>query len=316
MQEIQMARKTAAYKIHMDIMAAGEVSAEAFSTFCRLLKTMRDDKLYEALEYSSFEAYCENAVGIKQSQVYNYIKALEDFGEEKFQSIGKLGIRKLQLIGSAPEESREKLLSEAKAMTTRQVEAAVKDMKEQLKRAQDEAEFQKSQVKCTENRLNDEKDRLEIQLKQQEELSKQQSKLADEKSRDAHQMEQTVEELKKYIEKLKQQGGNKAEIAAYKQEVENYQQQIGSLNTQLAEKDKQLNEKPIETTATKIVEVVPDEVKDLIYKKVLLAIEAVKFLTDKEIVIFLEAIDPDEAGDITETIASARRRLNGIDYKM
>jgi hypothetical protein len=51
MEEITVARKAAAYKIHMDIMAAGEVAAEALSTFCKLLKQMRDEKHYEALEY-------------------------------------------------------------------------------------------------------------------------------------------------------------------------------------------------------------------------------------------------------------------------
>lgn len=90
------------------------------------------------------------------------------------------------------------------------------------------------------------------------------------------------------------------------------QKQIGNLNMQLAEKNRQLKEKPIEVSATREIEVIPDEVKDLIYKKVLLAIEAIKFLTDKEIDIFIEAIDPDWTEDIAQTIASARRKLNGI----
>ena len=40
---------------------------------------MRDERLYEELEFSCFEDYTEKAVGLKKSQAYDYIKALENY---------------------------------------------------------------------------------------------------------------------------------------------------------------------------------------------------------------------------------------------
>jgi chromosome segregation ATPase len=349
MQEIQMARKTAAYKIHMDIMAAGDVAAEAFSTFCRLLKTMRDDKLYQELEYSSFEAYCENAVGIKQSQAYNYIKASEDFGEEKFQSIGKLGIRKLQLIGTVPQESREEFIDQNKLqeMTTREVEAAVKEYKAKLEQAnkdadrhmmrareaefelekrnaamdalkqeleyakkhgnsddikklQDELEFRTSQVRTTENRMNDAVERLEIQLKEQEDLAKRQVQRADEKARDAKQMELTVIELRKHIDKLNREKPS-----------EDNQAEIKRLQATVTELTEQLHEKPIEVPAVKTVEVVPEFITCATKTKINNLIETAISLTDEEIDIYIHS--KSDSNRIYEAIKRLENLMDAIE---
>lgn len=303
MQEIQMSRKTAAYKVHLDIMAAGEVAAEAFSTFCRLLKTMRDDKLYQELEYSSFEAYCENAVGLKQRQAYNYIKAFETFGEEILQSNAKLGIRKLELISAAPEDSREKLLDDAKDMTSREVDAAIKEYKANLSKAEDE-------------------------LKKTKEFANKQAQYADEhmkRARDAEfkleQKEKSISSMRSDLEFIKQQldqakrNGDPSKVQELGQRISDYQDQISNLNRQLAEKNQQLKDKPIEVAAARVIEktIIPDDVKNIIYKKVEGLYEGLLALTDTEIQIFAQGVDPDYFDDIVTRISDAIGVLNNID---
>ena len=336
MQEIQMTRKTAAYKIHMDIMAAGEVAAEAFSTFCRLLKTMRDDKLWQELEYSSFEAYCQNAVGLKQAQAYAYIKAYEDFGDENSTRVEKLGIKKLKLLGTVPKENREEFMSDKnlEEMTTRQVEAAVKDYKEKLKKAEEESH----------NHIK-EKLSLRNQLKNAQEQADKQSKWAGEHMRDRKIAEKKAADLQSETDRVKRQLGDKdlsikilkqqlekakkdgdpakvrelgQIISDKQQEIENYQQEIGKLNVQLQEKNKQLKEKPIEAAAIETVEkeVIPDEVRKAIYNKVTGLYEGVLKLTDREIQIFVEDVSSNYAEEVINGMYDAVSMLNSIKDKV
>lgn len=255
MHEITMARKTAAYKVHMDIMAAGEVAAEAFSTFCRLLKTMRDDKLYQELEYSSFEAYCENAVGMKYRQAFNYIKVLENFGESNLQSNAGLGIRKLELLGTVPEESRDTFIDENKLqeMTTREVEAAVKEYKEKLaekeKELKQKAEYAEKQAGYAEESNKRARDAEWDLGKKQTAMSKLQT--------DLEYIKKQLEEAKKADNSSKSQ----EEIKRLQAGVIEQADMLDKLQEENERLQKELKSQPIEASVTKVVEVVP--VKDL-----------------------------------------------------
>ena len=63
-----------AMQLHSNIMAARGAAASALVDSCRMLKEMRDKKLYTALGFEDFGAYAEQMAGIKQRQAYNYIK--------------------------------------------------------------------------------------------------------------------------------------------------------------------------------------------------------------------------------------------------
>jgi hypothetical protein len=314
MVEITLARKTAAYKIHMDIMAAGEVAAESFSTFCRLLKQMRDDKLYEALEYSSFEVYCENAVGIKQSQAYNYIKAIEDFGEEKFQSIGKLGIRKLQLLGTVPADQREEFTQQnnIEEMTTRQVEASVKDYKDKLIKKDAEL-LQKQQALEKANKYADEH---MMRARQAEKEVTDKEKSIQSLRLNESMKEKEIINLRQQLDQAKRNGdpakvkelGQK--ISGYQDEIESYQIRISNMNIQLADIRKQLKEKPIEVPATKAV--IPDDVKNAIYNKVAALYQGILNLTETEIQIFAEGVSPDDSDEVVNSLGRASTTLSRI----
>jgi len=327
MQEIQMARKTAAYKVHMDIMAAGEVAAESFSTFCRLLKTMRDDKLYTELEYSSFEAYCENAVGISYRQSLNYIKVLENFGESNLNSSSCLGIKKLQLIGSVPEESREKLLEEAKEMTTREVEKAVREYK-----------FKLNDVQGKYNLIKSDKQKLENELEQNKEHIKKTNKYADEHMQRARDAEFEIEKQKTAMNSLRMElqtaknqladakaNGDTEKIKSLEAAIVEQADKLDARYDEIEELKKQLHDKPIEVAATEVIEkeIIPDEVAEANYCKIKYLYEGIKNLTAKEIQIFADHVDPayydtltsdiDEATAILEKISSAA--FNATKYE-
>jgi hypothetical protein len=128
-----------------------------------------------------------------------------------------------------------------------------------------------------------------------------------------HDKQQQLDQAKRNGDPAKVQELGKV-ISEKQEEIDNYQQQIGSLNQQLQMAKQQLHDQPIEVSATR--EVIPDEVKDLIYKKVLLAIEAIKFLTDREVDIFTEGVDSDEVQDIMNTIDASMSRLRKIKLKV
>ena len=79
-------KQVEAKKLHHKILADGRAAADLLVELAKDLREMRDTKLYIELGYDSFEAYCEEAAHIKQRQAYNFIKALDEFGQEGLQS--------------------------------------------------------------------------------------------------------------------------------------------------------------------------------------------------------------------------------------
>ncbi len=91
-------RKTEAEYLHYEILKNAVDAAEAMCSLALNLKKMRDERLYLELGYSGFEDYTVNAVGLKKSQAYDYIRALECLGEDTFRSSGRFGISKVKVL--------------------------------------------------------------------------------------------------------------------------------------------------------------------------------------------------------------------------
>lgn len=87
---------------------------------------MRDSKLYKELGYSNFGDYCEQETEIKKSNVYNYIAIAEKLPEKFVQSIGQIGMTKLTLLTTIPEETRTEIIETTDLETT-----SVRELKEQ-----------------------------------------------------------------------------------------------------------------------------------------------------------------------------------------
>jgi hypothetical protein len=276
-----------------------EISGKAKTLIGKELKDAQDELSKRG--YGCFEEWY-TAGGYSKTQVYRLINRY-DFVCSNLEQASELEQLPDSLMyeiskPSAPEEAIQKVLDggvkthkDYKALEARLKES--EQIREQVQKKFIDAKFEteretKKQVdisQCSINTLN----------------------------KTVHGLQQQLDQAKRNGDPTKVQELGKV-ISEKQQKIDNYQQQIGSLNQQLAEKNRQLKEKPIEVTATR--EVIPDEVKDLIYKKVLLAIEAVKFLADREIDIFTEAVDSDETQDINLTIDSSMSRLRKIKLKM
>lgn len=134
MNELSVNRQEQAALIHNRILANGQIAAQALVAMCQDLKRMRDEKLYEELNYSSFEDYAEQACGIKQRQAYSYIAALERLGAEYIEQNAELGITKLELISQVSSFEREEFLAEVDVedISTRELKEEVQRFKNQV----------------------------------------------------------------------------------------------------------------------------------------------------------------------------------------
>lgn len=169
-----------AQSLHLKILTNGQIAAETLVELAKNLKEMRDTKLYIELGYSSFEAYCEEAAHIKQRQAYNFIKALDEFGQEGLQSNASLGITKLAALATLCSEDREQLMAtvDVEAVSTRELEEKIAELKkrcEQLTIELDSAVTEKetdertaaeaaSKAEDAIRQLNEEKQKLENKL--------------------------------------------------------------------------------------------------------------------------------------------------------
>lgn len=181
LEEINEKQK-AAQELHTRIMCSGQLAASSLVEFCKLLKDMRDSKLYLELGYDSFDTYAEGAVGIKQRQAYSYISTYESLGSTVLQSNANLGITKLALLAQVNPIEREEFTAQndMAEMSVRELKEAVAKLnaaEEQISFLQksneslsDEAERIKSEnieeqsrLQCEINRLNEEISKLEKQ---------------------------------------------------------------------------------------------------------------------------------------------------------
>lgn len=167
-------QKQQAINLHMEIVATGEVVAKAIVDFAKSLKKMRDSKLYVELGYENFEDYTEKMVGLKQRQAYNFIAALEGFGENKLETHSHLGITKLTSLLAIPYEIREDFIekNDVEDLSTRELNKLIKELEEkneQISMFQEQIstdEQQKANAKEELDRLKAEKNTLQKELEE------------------------------------------------------------------------------------------------------------------------------------------------------
>lgn len=117
------------------VQAAAKVGLYLYE-FCKALKDMKESKLYLSAGYESFEDYCLRALNIKKSQAYTYLKICDVYSPRFFQSNGKIGITKLELLSALPEDEAEAFIK------TNNVEnLSVKEVKKTLASYQDKKDL-------------------------------------------------------------------------------------------------------------------------------------------------------------------------------
>jgi hypothetical protein len=164
-----------AIKLHHDILANGELAAVSLIEMCKNLKKMRDEKLFSAFGYETFDEYCEEMAKIKSRQAYTYISTYEKLGSAFLQSNANIGITKLELISQLPPSDRIDLTKDGNVE-----EMSVSEIRELVKKSKTQGE----QISFMEDQL--------------EELKKTTSENAD-----ISEKEKEIEALKLELEKTK-----------------------------------------------------------------------------------------------------------------
>lgn len=172
-----------AVELHQKIMISANLAQQNLFEMCTGLKTMRDNKLYKELGYSNFEDYCENEVGIKRRNAYNYISIIERINPENVQSIAHFGMTKLSLLATISEQEQQEISEKVnlESTTVKQLKAEIEKLKAEksekqskLSNAEYERDIFRSKNIALKNdieRLRDVKDQKEM-LQQQLEAEK------------------------------------------------------------------------------------------------------------------------------------------------
>lgn len=188
MNEIVTSSYERALSLDKKIKANAQIAQESLYEVCKGLKEMRDGKLYKELGYQNFEDYSENEIGIKRTQAFNYIKAVETI--ETFENVHpgehfkKIGVSKLYLLSTLSEPEREEIIEKVdiEDISKRDLEKEIKSLKElnegltkKVTEEKKKAEMESSKARATEQRmsvLKTDKESLVIQTEQLKEKIK------------------------------------------------------------------------------------------------------------------------------------------------
>ena len=236
-----------ALTLHRSILVNAQLAINSMVEMCKGLKKMQIEKLYTELGYESFEDYTEQAVGIKRSQAYKYIKVLDNLGEDFIHSNAQLGISKLALIAAVGiKEDREEMLkdNEMSEMSTREIQELVDKVKfqgEQLSLLEEELEESKS---VSADNKADELDKLKNELeetkKQLTQASLHEKIRADETARKQVMNEELAEKVAEYANELEELKKKPVDVAV----IEPSEDEIAKIKAEAEQKVKaELQEK-------------------------------------------------------------------------
>lgn len=121
-----------AVSLTRSIIANAEAAAQSMWEVCKGLAEMRDKKLYKALDFQTFEEYCEQKIGItrRQGQKYAAIASLPENGKLT-SDFEKIGVEKLYLLTKIDEEQREQIVEtvDVESATVKQLKAEIDKLK-------------------------------------------------------------------------------------------------------------------------------------------------------------------------------------------
>ena len=135
------AQKQQAIELHQKILVSANLAQQNIWDMCNGLKTMRDNKLYKELGYTNFEEYCENEVGMKRSNAYNYISIVEKINPENVQTFGQISKSKLMLLAtiSEPEQAEIAEKLDIENTTVKQLKAEIDSLKAEKQEVTDKS---------------------------------------------------------------------------------------------------------------------------------------------------------------------------------
>ena len=181
-----------AMKCHSEILAGAQLAQQGLYQMATGFKKMRDEKLYKALGYSSFEEYCENETGMNRQNVWKYISIVEKLPSDFVSSKIQIGKEKLLLLASLDEEEREEItqstdLESVTVSKLRETIKALTDENNKLLEEHADLEDERDTLECVRNDLTE-------ALRQQKEKNKQSNSL--------------IEKYKKELEEIREEVKN------------------------------------------------------------------------------------------------------------
>lgn len=145
-----------AVETHQRIITSANLAQQNLWDMCQGLKKMRDNKLYKELGYPNFEDYCENEVGMKRSNAYNYISIVEKINPENVQTFGQISKSKLMLLATISEPEQAEI-----AKTVDLESITVKELKVKIDSLKIDNLALKADVKRAETQLNKANEQIE-----------------------------------------------------------------------------------------------------------------------------------------------------------
>lgn len=263
-----------AMKLHQRIMASGTLAAQNLWEMAKALKEMRDGKLYKSLGYQNFESYCENMVGMKRRNAYNYISVVEKISSENVQTFAHFGMGKLTLLAALSEEKQTEI-----AETVDLESVTVRQLKEEINKLKGEKMI-----------IENERERLNAKLEAE-------AANAEEARTDLEKAKKELEDKSHKVETLTA-GLSKAQERANKASIE---------NTRLEKENKELRERPVE------VAVVENSDNERLLKETIRKLEEENYrqneLMDKRYIEDRRKLEADKAAEIEAIREKYEREL-------
>lgn len=119
------------------IKTSAQLAQQSLYDMCMGFKEMRDNRLYKQLGYSDFGEYCEQEIGFKRSNVYNYIAVVENLPREFVQTSGQIGASKLLLLTKLSDKERTELAEniDLESTTVKELKAKIDILQNERDRA-------------------------------------------------------------------------------------------------------------------------------------------------------------------------------------
>lgn len=200
-----------AVTLHRRITANAQAAQESLYEMCKALKEMRDGKLYKELGYTEFNEYCTTELGISDRTVYRYISIADNLSEDLVTPVSRIGATKLYLLSTLSEEERTEITqtTDVEAVSKRELEEQIKQLREENKRIADEAELDRKEQEnanaAAQRYKNECKHRAEDQMRLEGRIHTLESQVKELESRPvevAVEQSHEADDLRKAIEKL------------------------------------------------------------------------------------------------------------------
>jgi len=310
MKNLSTNRKEQALLTHNRILANGQIAAQALIAVCEDLKRMRDEKLYEELEYDSFEDYAEQACGIKRRQAYSYIAAYERLGKNYLRQHSELGITKLELLSQIPDYEREDFTAavDVEDISTRELKEEVQKWKNQFEQLSLDIATARTELEAKADELTAADEQLKEAQEEIEQLKAKPTAVAVEVDQEA--VDKAVAEAKAQshdeIQKLKQQLKDVKSKAKQEKEsaVQKANERIDKLVADANKKDEQLQQ------AVKAAKVAGADEDTIAVRLLFNNLQSTANELKKHIAS-IEAKDPEKAHKLAITISRTMTALFG-----